>query len=241
MDNFINELNELFEETIYKINKIEDKYDDIAVSYISNIYKNILRSSLDLNEEKDIFDKFKNIEYGKVSSFLVSDNPTIIQTKSGKKIVLSEDPISIKTSTGKKIVLDHDPITRKKSKRIVLDHDPIAHNNISIIESKIKDLYTPSPWSGYDETIAFVSDENPTIVELPKGKKIVLSEDPISYKTKTGKKIVLDHDPIQNPNALKRIVLKEDPISIQTKSGKKIVLDHDPEIDFSKLKREFKF
>ena len=97
---------------------------------------------------------------------------------------------------------------------------------IILNEDPIEDVPTNGAYAYEGDIGAFVSDEDPVIVETKSGKKIVLDSDPVFYINNTGKKIILDEDPkfdIGN-----KIVLDEDPISIMTRTGKKIILDEDP-------------
>jgi hypothetical protein len=266
MTKYINELNDIIVDTITDINKLNTKYsnedleekDRIASTFYTSVLNGLISFKDDVVNEvsnkcglsnkdvkivlNDFKDDMKNVD----SSYVITDDPFIIETKSGKKIVLSEDPISYRTVTGRKIVLDKDPVLKRKKlvldedpisietksgRKIILDEDPVKNeirsNNIAILESKLNGLYTPAPWSGYEDNIAFISDDDPFIIELPKGKKLVLDEDPISYNTSSGNRIVLDEDPIKSKG---RLVLDEDPISINLKSGKTIVLSEDPVI-----------
>ena len=98
--------------------------------------------------------------------------------------------------------------------KIVLNEDPIG------------DVQTNGAYAYEGDIGAFVTDEDPVIVETKSGKKIVLDSDPVFYINNTGKKIVLDEDPEFKLN--NKIVLDEDPISIMTTTGKRIILDEDP-------------
>ncbi len=98
--------------------------------------------------------------------------------------------------------------------KIVLNEDPIG------------EVPTNGAYAYEGDVGAFVTDEDPVIVETKSGKKIVLDSEPVFYINNTGKKIVLDEDPEFKLN--NKIVLDEDPISIMTTTGKRIILDEDP-------------
>lgn len=218
---------------------------------VSEVTNKCASSSKDV---KIVLDKYNNdylsatnAESDDAASYIITKSPFIIETKKGKKIVLNEDPVSYRTVSGKKIVLDKDPIGNrlildedpisidtKSGKKIILDEDPVKNtivgNNVAVIDKDSKGVFTSSPWSSYNNDIAFITDSEPIVVEMTNGKKLVLDEDPIAFKTVSGKKLVLKEDPIKGPKK-KRIVLDEDPVSVKLKSGRVIVLDEDPIIN----------
>ncbi len=150
---------------------------------------------------------------GAVGAFVSDEDPYIIKTKSGKKIVLDEEPDIIVNRTGKKFSLDEEPKFKgtKTDKIIHLDEDPVS------IKTK----------SGKK----IVLDEDPVSKKIKSNKVIVLSEEPEFKTSKTGKVFKLEEDPIQRSK--NKFVLAEEPINLT-------IEDEDPTddevtIEFDKL------
>ena len=152
-------------------NEIEDRIDEKA-KLINNTGVRIV-----LNEDP-IVDSETGGAYayeGDIGAFVTDKDPVVIETKSGKKIVLDSDPVFYIDNTGKKIVLDEDP-EFKINNKIVLDEDPI-----SIMTTTGKKI---------------ILDEDPVNNSVQSNKIIVLSEDPIFTLGTTGNAFSLDEDPI---------------------------------------------
>jgi hypothetical protein len=134
---------------------------------------------------------------GEVDAFVSDKDPVVVETKSGKKIVLDEDPKFYISKTGKKIVLDEDPKFKKAKtgNKIKLDEDPL-----SIMTKTGKKI---------------ILDSDPVSNKVRSNKVIVLSEDPIFKLTKTGNKFVLDEEPKFNTSKTgNKIKLDQDPMNI---------------------------
>ena len=114
---------------------------------------------------------------------------------------------------------------------------------IVLNEEPLDDVPTNGAYAYEGDVGAFVTDEDPVIIETKSGKKIVLDEDPVFYidntgvldedpisiMTKTGKKIILDEDPVGNTLASNKvIILSEDPIFNLGTTGNSFTLDEDP-------------
>jgi len=131
---------------------------------------------------------------GDIGAFVSDNDPVIIKTKSGKKIVLDEDPVSIINKTGKKIELDEDPKFKKKGSVIVLNEDPVSIKTVS--GKKI------------------ILDEDPVSNKITSNKIIVLNEDPEFKGKRMGKVLKLEEDPEFSLKTNNKIELDEDPINL---------------------------
>ena len=199
----------LSEMLLYK-DEIESKIND-QVKFVSNKgTKIVLDEDPGIKEDLSI----ENYAYeGEVGAFVSDEEPIVVETKSGKKIVLDEDPAFYITKTGKKIELADDPKFKKDktNNRIVLDEDPVS------IKTK----------SGKK----IILDEDPVSNKLKSNKVIVLSEDPFFRTRKTGKVFKLDDDPIKRHAT--RIELDEDPINFTIEDDD--YTDDEVTIEFDKL------
>jgi hypothetical protein len=198
-------------------NEIEDKIDEKA-QLLNNTGIKIV-----LNEEP-MDDVQANGAYayeGDVGAFVTDEDPVIIETKSGKKIVLDSDPVFYIDNTGKKIVLDEDPKFELGNK-IVLDEDPI-----SIMTKTGRKI---------------ILDEDPVGNTLVSNKVIVLSEDPIFNLGTTGNAFSLDEDPIfhldeeeenkSNEEVVDSIQKIRDILrNMKSEQGKVITLDEEPKFN----------
>ena len=170
--------------------RIKEEIDDKSKLCLNSGVKIVLDK--DPNEVERL--STDNYAYeGDMGAFVSNDDPIIIKTKSGKKIVLDEDPVLYVNKSGKKIVLDKDPDFKKKGNVIVLDEDPIS------IKTK----------SGK----RIILDEDPVSNKIKSNKVIVLNEDPDFKGTKI-KVIKLDKDPDFRIKTNTRIELAEDPINL---------------------------
>lgn len=163
----------LSEILLYK-KEIEDKVNN-QVKMMSNTGVKIV-----LDEDPTIKENLSTDKYayeGDVGAFVSDDEPFVVQTKSGKRIVLDSDPISYVSEEGINVEIDKVPKFKdsKKSKRIVLDQDPLS------IKTKTGKK--------------IILDEDPKSNSLKTNKVIVLTSDP-NISRKTGKKIVLDEEPL---------------------------------------------
>lgn len=114
---------------------------------------------------------------GDIGVFVSDKDPFIVETKSGKRIVLDSDPVSYVSEEGKNVDIDKVPMfkKRKDKRRLVLDQDPLS------VKTKTGKK--------------IILDEEPNTNRLKTNKVIVLTKDPILPKT-TGKKIILDEEPL---------------------------------------------
>ena len=199
----------LSEMLLYK-DEIESKIND-QIKFVSNKGVKIVLDE-DPGEKEDL--SAENYAYeGELGAFVSDGDPIIVETKSGKRIVLDEDPSFYITKTGKKIELDEDPKFKKDktSNKIVLDEDPVS------IKTK----------SGKK----IILDEDPVTNKLKSNKVIVLSEDPLFKGSKTGKVIRLDEDPIKRH--VSKIELDEDPVEFTIEDDD--FSDNEVTINFDKL------
>ncbi len=177
-------------------------------NYIENIHSIISDARLAIKEEGlKALKKAKNEEEEKKIKLASVHYEVML---SG--LLLYED--NIKDSINDKIKL-----INNEGAKVELEKDPTIKENLST-----------ETYAYEGEVGAFVSDEDPFVVETKSGKRIVLDSDPVFYINSSGKKIELDEDPkFKIAKTNKKIVLDEDPVSVKTKSGKKIILDSDPE------------
>ena len=154
---------------------------------------------------KDTIENIKSLE-----DKYTNDDKTQVETVTSLYINYLKNALSYENILNKLFIhtndfsMEHDPVSIKIKSFDVVDN---SNNNITHVLSM---------------------DNDPLILQMRNGKKIVLNEEPNSLLNKDGKEIILDHDPVSIAGTAKKFILDDEPALIKLKSGKKIVLDHDP-------------
>ena len=112
---------------------------------------------------------------GDIGVFVSDKDPFIVETKSGKRIVLDSDPVSYVSEECKNVDIDKVPMfkKRKDKRRLVLDQDPLS------VKTKTGKKIILEPMNAYERKILHTALQNSkkvttySIGEEPRRKLVV--------------------------------------------------------------------
>ena len=198
----------------------------------------------------------ENDYVAKPGVFVTDNEPVIIKTKTGKKIVLDEDPVAYISPYGHKIDIEEPDLTRT-GKKITSSkiEDKVGGTGKKFTSSKIEDTLTGKVINSdkleetltgkvinndkLEETLTGHVINNDKLEETLTGHVIVLDEDPSSVILRSGKKIILDEDALSKKILTNHVIVLDEDELMKSESkiivpekkrltGKKIELDEEP-------------
>ncbi len=261
MNEYIKGINSIIKESIENIKSLEKEYsnlDAVERETITSVYIDYLKNAFSyekflnglINPIRDFkldhdpvaiksFDVVDDSNNNVTHVLTLENDPLILQTRTGRKIVLNEEPKSLLNKEGHEIILDHDPVSiagatkkfildeepalikLKSGKKIVLEHDPVVIDNIKNNSQVMDDYFS---YAGND---LIFNDDVYVLNVKNSDTSYVLDDEPGLFLNDMDEKILYSLD-YSNDSKIHSFTLDQDPVKVVLNNGHEFTLSSDP-------------